>query len=156
MMDAVVPGMYVRPMSGHIGAEITGVDLSGPLDSSVVSTIRSGLLRWKVVFFRGQHLDHAAHLAFASRFGEPISLSSRGTASPVQFPQVESTADRRELAGLYELGPAEWPERRRYSVLRGLHSDHTPRGGPPPPANFPSPAVPPCCGAAPPCAPPAP
>jgi taurine dioxygenase len=131
MMDAVVPGMDVRPMSSHIGAEITGVDLSGPLDNSVVSTIRSALLRWKVVFFRGQHLDHAAHLAFASRFGEPISLSSRGTASPVQFPQVESTADRRELAGRYELDRAEWLERRRYSVLRGWHSDHTARVDPP-------------------------
>jgi len=51
MTDATVPGMDVRPIAGHIGAEITGVDLSGPLDDTVVSTIRSALLRWKVAFF---------------------------------------------------------------------------------------------------------
>lgn len=60
-----------RPLSGAIGAEISGVDLSRPLDDGTVAEIRRVLLDRLVVFFRGQDLDPAAQLAFARRFGEP-------------------------------------------------------------------------------------
>ena len=59
----------VRPMSVHIGAQIEGVDLAQPLSSETVSKIRQALLKWKVVFFRDQHLDHAQHVKFARHFG---------------------------------------------------------------------------------------
>ena len=67
-------GLDVRPASGHIGADIHGVDLSGLLDDRTIAGIRAALLRWKVVFFREQKLDHARQIAFARRFGEPIRL----------------------------------------------------------------------------------
>ena len=51
--------MEVTPLSVHIGAEIGGVDLSAPLSDADVGAIRDALLTWKVVFFRGQHLEHA-------------------------------------------------------------------------------------------------
>lgn len=60
----------VRPMSVHIGAEIFGVDLADLRDDEVAA-IRAALLRWKVVFFRDQRLDHAAHVRMARRFGDP-------------------------------------------------------------------------------------
>ncbi|MFD5543532.1 TauD/TfdA family dioxygenase, partial [Streptomyces sp. NPDC127079] len=44
----------VRPVAGHIGAEITGVDLTDDLDETVVAVIQEAVLRWKVVFFRDQ------------------------------------------------------------------------------------------------------
>jgi alpha-ketoglutarate-dependent taurine dioxygenase len=61
----------VRPLTGHIGAEIGGVDLRKPLDSAVVSEIKAALLQWKVVFFDDQPLSHEQHVAFAKAFGEP-------------------------------------------------------------------------------------
>lgn len=61
----------IRPMSVHIGAEISGVDLSRPLGPAEVSAVWAALLRWKVIFFRGQDLDHAAHVAMARQFGTP-------------------------------------------------------------------------------------
>ena len=64
-------GIDVRPIAGCIGAEIHGVDLTAPLDAAVVAAIRETLLKWKVVFFRDQHIDQAQHLAFARAFGEP-------------------------------------------------------------------------------------
>jgi alpha-ketoglutarate-dependent taurine dioxygenase len=60
----------VRPLSGTIGAEISGVDLRN-LDDDTVAAIRAVWLERRVVFFRGQHLDPDEHLAFARRFGEP-------------------------------------------------------------------------------------
>lgn len=127
-----VEGVEVKPVAGLIGAEITGVDLAdGPLDDAVVAVIRAAVLRWKVVFFRGQRLDHAAHVAFARRFGEPVTLGKRGSASPEGFPQVETTADRLELGGRYGMDHAEWLERRRHTLLRGWHCDHGARIDPP-------------------------
>ena len=60
----------VHPLTGTIGAEIRGVDVSRPLDRSTVAAIRRTLLEWKVVFFRGQSLDPASHVAFGRNFGE--------------------------------------------------------------------------------------
>ena len=60
----------IRPLAGHIGAEILGVDLREPLAPETLATIRSTLLRWKVVFFRDQHLTQDQHIAFGRQFGE--------------------------------------------------------------------------------------
>lgn len=124
-------GAQARPVAGHIGAEITGVDLAGTLDDAEVTVIRSALQRWKVVFFRDQKLDHAAHVALARRFGEPVVLARRGSASPPDFPEVETTADRLELGGRYGMDHDEWLRRRRHSLLRGWHCDHGARVDPP-------------------------
>lgn len=60
----------IRPLAGHIGAEILGVDLREPLDPQTLSEIRSTLLAWKVVFFRDQQLTQDQHIAFGRQFGE--------------------------------------------------------------------------------------
>ena len=60
----------VRPLSGHTGAEIRGVDLAQPQSNGAIADIRSALLKWKVVFFRGQRIGHAEQIAFAKRFGD--------------------------------------------------------------------------------------
>ncbi|MGW7612462.1 TauD/TfdA dioxygenase family protein [Streptomyces sp. NPDC054766] len=130
-MTDQVTRLEVRPAAGHIGAEITGVDLAEPLTDETVAAIRAAVLRWKVVFFRGQRLDHASHVAFARRFGTPVRLPSRGSASPGGFPEVETTADRLELGGRYGMDHEEWLRRRRHSLLRGWHCDHGARVDPP-------------------------
>ncbi|MGW4444598.1 TauD/TfdA dioxygenase family protein [Streptomyces sp. NPDC004682] len=126
-----IKGVEVLPVAGHIGAEISGVDLAAPLDDAVAELIRETVLRWKVVFFRDQHLDHAAHVAFARRFGEPVVLGRRGSASPEGFPEVETTADRLELGGRFGMERDEWLRRRRHTLLRGWHCDHGARVDPP-------------------------
>ena len=60
----------VKQVAGFIGAEISGVDLSQTLHDDAVKEIREALLEWKVIFFRGQNIDHAAQIAFTGRFGE--------------------------------------------------------------------------------------
>ena len=62
--------VVVEPMTVHIGAEIRGVDLTQPLNPAEVTAIREALLRWKVVFFRDQFIDHAQHIDFARNFGD--------------------------------------------------------------------------------------
>jgi alpha-ketoglutarate-dependent taurine dioxygenase len=60
----------VTLLSGTIGAEIRGVDLRQPLDAATVAAIRAVWVQRRVVFFPGQHLDPAQHVAFARQFGE--------------------------------------------------------------------------------------
>ncbi|MFJ6932107.1 TauD/TfdA dioxygenase family protein [Streptomyces nigra] len=121
----------VHPVAGHIGAEITGVDLAGGLDDAEVAAIRAAVLRWKVVFFRDQRLDHTGHVEFARRFGEPVVLRRRGSASPEKHPEIETTADRLELGGRFGMEHGEWLRRRRHHLLRGWHCDHGARVDPP-------------------------
>jgi taurine dioxygenase len=62
----------IRPLSGALGAEVSGVDLRATLDDSVYADIRRAWLEHLVIFFRDQDLSPAQFLAFARRFGEPI------------------------------------------------------------------------------------
>ncbi|MCU1457907.1 MAG: Taurine dioxygenase [Actinomycetia bacterium] len=63
--------LTVTDLSGYIGSEIRGVDISRPLDPETVADIRRIWLDRKVIFFPGQTLDPDTHIAFASNFGEP-------------------------------------------------------------------------------------
>lgn len=85
----------VKPVSVHIGAEISGVDCSAPLSPAEVAAIRQALLKWKVVFFRDQPLDHQQHVDFSTQFGDPtpghVVFGGNG-----EFPAIYSIAKFRK------------------------------------------------------------
>lgn len=60
----------IYPVTGRIGAEIVGVDLSQDLGEQVVRAIRQTLVKYKVIFFRNQNLDSNGQITFAQRFGQ--------------------------------------------------------------------------------------
>jgi len=63
----------IAPVSGRIGAVVSGIELGPDLLDEVMGEIRHALLRHKVIFFRGQFgLDAAGQAAFARRLGELI------------------------------------------------------------------------------------
>ncbi|REK84491.1 TauD/TfdA family dioxygenase [Streptomyces inhibens] len=72
MTETLLPqtGVTVTPLATNIGAEIGGVDASGPLDDATVAQIRAALLTHKVIFLRDQDLAYDAQAAFAGRFGK--------------------------------------------------------------------------------------
>lgn len=69
-MSISLVGLEVRPVSGRIGAEVLGVDLSQDLDNATVAAIRQALLNYRVLFFRQQSIEAHHQVAFARRFGE--------------------------------------------------------------------------------------
>ena len=71
----------VGPVTVHIGAEVSGVDLTD-LDDAAFDTIEKALHDHLVLFFRDQDLTDEQHLAFASRFG-PVNQSALGGLSGV-------------------------------------------------------------------------
>ena len=120
----------VRPVAGHIGADIGGIDLARPLADSELATVRDALHRHKVVFFRGQELDHAAQIAFARQFGELTYAHPHDDAPPEDHPEI-FTIDPNRFEERYGKGFREEYRKRRYSYFDGWHTDVTPAVNPP-------------------------
>jgi taurine dioxygenase len=59
----------VRPLTGSIGAEILGVDLSKAPGNETFDEIHRAFAEYLVIFFRDQTLSPADFVSFASRFG---------------------------------------------------------------------------------------
>jgi taurine dioxygenase len=90
--------VVIEPLTIHIGAEIGGVDLTRPLSPAEVDAIRQALLKWKVIFFREQHLDHHQHIEFARHFGD-ITPAHAVFGSDPDYPEIYPvTRDRTAFA----------------------------------------------------------
>ncbi|MFJ1759004.1 TauD/TfdA dioxygenase family protein [Amycolatopsis sp. NPDC088138] len=63
-------GTDVRKLTGRIGAEIVGVDISGELDASQIAFLTDALHEHKALVFRNVELDDEGQQRFAARFGE--------------------------------------------------------------------------------------
>src|SRR5579862_1062502 len=118
-MNTTAAELDVRPLSGTIGAEITGLDLHRPLAPGTVAAVREAWLRYKVVFFPGACLEPAEHVAFARTFGEPTPAHPLmpGLDGFPEIFEIDYTAARRRSVA----GP------RAYNLERGVawHSDVT-------------------------------
>ena len=60
----------VRKLTPAIGAEISGVDLAGPLSNRQASELHDALMAHQVMFFRDQQMSVEQHKAFGRLFGE--------------------------------------------------------------------------------------
>ncbi len=78
----------VRPVTGRIGAEITGVDLTS-VDDDTIAAVRTALLEHRVVFFRDQDLDSHALVAFGEHFG-PVTNGHPTIPGPEHNPVVQA------------------------------------------------------------------
>ena len=99
--------IQVAPLATHVGAEILGVDLAGPLGKPELAEIRRALGEYGVVFFRDQELTAEQHIAFARCFGE-IDIN-RFFATVPGYPMIAEV--RKE------------PEQQR-NIGNGWHTDH--------------------------------
>lgn len=79
----------VTPKGVTLGAEISGVRLSGDLPDEVIAEIRRAWLDYKVVYVREQDISSTEHVEFARRFGElevhPFLLGSEEHPELVRF-----------------------------------------------------------------------
>ncbi len=61
-------GVSIEPLTGSIGAEITGIDLGKPIPDETFEKISHALLKHLVIIFRDQNISPNQHKDFASRF----------------------------------------------------------------------------------------
>ncbi|WKG00907.1 TauD/TfdA family dioxygenase [Mycolicibacterium sp. HK-90] len=124
---AAEAGVVVTPLSGFTGALIDGVDLSAPLSRAQVAAIRAALHQWKVVFFRGQNLDHAAQIAFGAQFGAVTpGHPYEGDSAPAGFPQIHTVSP-----AAYDHRYGTRYRKRQSPNGPGWHADVTPLINPP-------------------------
>jgi taurine dioxygenase len=69
----------VEPLSGACGCEIQGVDLTKPLDASILDEVRQAFEHFLVIVFRDQQLTPEQHKAFSRYFGELTELPQAPT-----------------------------------------------------------------------------
>ena len=62
--------LNIKPLSGCIGAEIHGIDLTKPITHELYLQLRGCLVEHEVIFFRDQDLTTEEHLRFGKYFGE--------------------------------------------------------------------------------------
>ncbi len=117
----------VRPTSGHLGAEVHGIDLAAPLADETVAALRAALLRWKVLFFRDQQIGPAEQVAFGRRFGEVTPAHPTLPAAIPDHPEVlvldsaESQAlGGTEIASLWHTDVTFVPNPPMAAILRGV------------------------------------
>ncbi len=78
--------LHVERLTGTLGAEVHGLHL-GELDGATAPAIAAALVAHKVLFFRDQHLDPAAHVAVARRLG-PLTAAHPTVPSLPGHPHV--------------------------------------------------------------------
>jgi taurine dioxygenase len=96
--------MRIEPLTTHIGAELSGVDLAeAARNDDLFGAIREALLKHRVLFARDQAISKADHVAFASRFGaledHPVAGSDPDHPGLVRiYKDLDSPADHFENA----------------------------------------------------------
>jgi alpha-ketoglutarate-dependent sulfate ester dioxygenase len=124
------PTIVIRPVAGHIGADISGVDIAKPLPAETVQQLKDALYEYKVIFFRDQELDHASQIAFGRQFGELTYAHPHDEAPPEGHPEI-FTVDPRRYEKRYGEDFRKQVRRRQYSYFTGWHTDVTAAVNPP-------------------------
>jgi taurine dioxygenase len=88
--------LEVRPLTGVIGAEIFGPDLSKDLSPDLIKQIREVFLRYGVIFFRDQDLTPEQHLNFSRKFGPIVINPVYGSVDgyPEIMPVIKDVNDK--------------------------------------------------------------
>ncbi|MEO9873696.1 MAG: TauD/TfdA family dioxygenase [Anderseniella sp.] len=64
----------VRKLTGHIGAEVSGIELNKTISAADKAGLRDCLAQFHVIFFRDQHLDLRQQKSFTGVFGPALQL----------------------------------------------------------------------------------
>ena len=93
-VSAITPG---------IGAEVTGVDISQPINKKTIARLRELFLRHLVLVFRDQALSREEHKQFAHHFGElhvhPSHRSGLKAAGDPEIFVINTPADAEQSNG---------------------------------------------------------
>jgi taurine dioxygenase len=90
----------ICPLAGRIGAQIDNICLAGDVPDVIIAAIEAALSKYKVIFFRNQHLDDTDQERFAARFGDlqghPTSPARSGSTAMLELDSTDGRgrADR--------------------------------------------------------------
>jgi taurine dioxygenase len=105
-------GLVIEPATPVIGAEVSGIDLTRPLDRETFAELHQALLKWRVLFLRDQDITNEQLKVFGRQFG-PLT-----PAHPIS----EGLDDHPEI----------WERKIEEYRTRRIENDTRPPGGRPP------------------------
>ncbi len=85
-------GLKVEPLTKVLGAQVTGTDLSRPLDGPTVHGILRALAEHLILVFPGQPMDDAQQIAFSEIFG-PLETTRGANPAKGTFFARQSNID---------------------------------------------------------------
>ena len=94
MTSLTKTSMTVTRLSDALGAEITGIDVSGPVDGAMIGAITEALLDNHVIVMRDQSLTPEQQVTFSRRFGDLVVRVSGEFLHP-EFPEVLILCNRK-------------------------------------------------------------
>lgn len=110
----------VRPISGALGAEIYGVDVSADLDEDTIAAIRRALLEHCVIFFHDQNLTAEQQKAFARRFGKIFVHPNIRGADPEVVEVIRRPGDAAVIGELWHADTTMMAEPPMGAILYGV------------------------------------
>ena len=90
----------VKPSTGTIGEEVSGIDLSKPLGNQQFQEVHDALMAHQVIFFRDQTLTLDEHKAFGRLFGAlMVHPNTKGPDGHPEILPVHADAGSKRIAG---------------------------------------------------------
>lgn len=110
----------IRPLHANMGVEIVGLDLSCPLEASVVRGIKALWQHHQLLLFRGQSLSEQQQVDFSRNFGD-LAIFLEDDKKSSRIPEILRISNVGEDGQKLK---AENPVHRYYSMLTALwHTD---------------------------------
>lgn len=114
--------LSIKPLSEALGVEVTGVDLSRPVDPDDLAAMKRAHADYLVIVVRDQKLDPEQYLAAARLFGDTMPQHLSDMLMD-EHPEIAVLDSRKTIAG---------PDGRKAAVgSRAWHTDHTNHARPP-------------------------
>lgn len=112
-MDQASFSFSIKPLSAHTGAEISGIDLSRPLDEAMRAGLNQAFADHAVLCIRDQKLSAPQFLEAMKNFGEIFPQHNSRFAVP-ECPQIHYISNQDKLE-----------DGRVYIPGEGYHTDHS-------------------------------
>ncbi|KAK5077543.1 hypothetical protein LTR70_009666 [Exophiala xenobiotica] len=105
--DARYQHIQATPLAPTVGAEITGIDFSKPVDPEVFAEVKDAITKYGVLVFRQAGLDDARHVAFSRLFGELDDIKpyiAMGRKNRFAFDELFDVSNQEDDGSLTQIG----------------------------------------------------
>lgn len=114
--------MQITPVSGALGAEISGIDLSAELSNSTTAAVHEAFLAYRALFFRDQRLVPKQLVKASQLFGEadiyPFIKGLPDTPEVIEI--IKTEADSKNFGGSWHSDTSYMPAPALATVLYAL------------------------------------
>lgn len=90
--DEIGAAPFILPCGKIIGAEISGIDLTQPLEDGVFAAVSAAFDRYSVIVFRDQRLTPEQRIGFSQCFG-PLQINVRSEFNKPGYPEIYTVSN---------------------------------------------------------------